>query len=386
MPHPKRSGGRAAAPDRETRGTAAPETGQPARNRPNTVLDVARLAGVSPAAVSRAFTKGASISPEKRQAVIEAARKLNYRPNLLARSLITGRSRIVGMVLHHLDNHFYPGILEELSIALSAHGYRMLLFFIDTAEGDFDPIIEEMLRFRVEAVIMGSATLSDHSAEACHAAGVATLLMNHKTDSDRVSSVTGNNWQASAEIAAFLVAGGHKRLALVAGRGDTSASRDRQDGFLTHLREIGFHPPRLAAGYYSPEITQAVARDLLSAKDRPDAVFCCNDQMAYAFIGVARHEFGLTLGENISVVGFDDAPISSWPDFDLTTYSQPVKDIVGNTVKALLTILEDPDRRVVRATHQGQLIVRSSARLPAEGVTMVNGQRTWRRAHAAGSG
>lgn len=364
---------------RDKRSAAARETGQPPRNRPNTIIDVSRLAGVSPAAVSRAFAKEASISPEKRQAVIEAARKLNYRPNLLARSLITGRSLIIGIVLHHLDNHFYPGILEQLSIALSAHGYRLLLFFIDPAKGDFDPIIEDLLRFRVEAVIMGSVILSDRSAEACHTAGVAALLLNHKTDSNRVSSVTGNNWQASAEIAAFLVAGGHRRLAVVAGRGDTSASRDREDGFVSHLREIGFRPPQRVVGNYSPETTQAAARKMLSARNRPDAVFCCNDQMAYAFIGVARHEFGLTIGRDISVVGFDDAPISSWPDFDLTTYSQPVKDIVANAVGTLLTILDDPDRRVVRATHEGKLIVRSSARIPPEGIIEVNGERTWRR-------
>jgi len=342
------------------------------------VLDVARLAGVSPAAVSRAFTDGASISPEKRQAVIEAARSLDYRPNFLARSLITGRSKIIGMVVTHLDNLFYPTIIQELSIALGLRGYRMLLFVADVSK-DFEHIIEELLRYQVEAVIMGSITLSDRSAEACHAAGVAALLMNHKTDNDHVSCVTGDNWASAQTIAAFLIAGGHRSFGIVAGLGNTSASRDREHGYTSYLRDHGFGAPARVCGYYALDATRTAARALLSAPDRPEAVFCGNDQMALAFIGVARHEFGLVLGRDISVVGFDDAPIASWPDFDLTTFSQPVDQIVKATLEALEAMLEQPHRPVIRATNTGELIVRSSARLPIEGLIERDGRTIWRR-------
>ena len=348
------------------------------RNRPNTVLDVARLAGVSPSAVSRAFMDGASISPEKRQAVIEAARSLGYRPNLLARSLITGRSKIIGMVVTHFDNMFYPLIIQELSIALGLHGYRVLLFITDVSK-DFEQIVEELLRYQVEAVIMGSITLSDRSAESCHAAGVAALLLNHKTDSDHISSVTGDNWNSAQTIAAFLVAGGHRSFAVVAGLGNTSASRDREDGFSSYLRQQGFTSPARAVGYYSFEGSRAAARELLSARQQPEAVFCGNDQMAFAFIGVARHEFGLEIGKDISVVGFDDAPIAAWPDFSLTTFSQPVDEIVRKTVDALVAMLEDPHRPVIRAVTLGELVVRTSARIPRSGLIELNGRTIWRR-------
>jgi len=347
------------------------------RVRANTVIDVARLAGVSPAAVSRAFTPGASISPEKRQAVLEAARQLRYRPNLLARSLITGRSNIIGIVLTHFDNQFYPALVQELSVALGALGYRTLLFMADISK-DPELVIEELLRHRVDAVILGSIILSDRSAEACRSAGVPTLLLNHKTDSLYVSSVTSDNWRSARVVAAFLLAGGHKSFGIVAGLGNTSASRDRESGFLSYLREQQVAEPARSVGYYSYEGTRAAARELLSAKSRPEAVFCGNDQMAFAFIGVARHEFGLTVGKDISVVGFDDAPIASWPDFNLTTYSQPIPLIVARTADALQSMLENPDQAPIHAVIAGDLIVRGSARVPRSGLMEADGRLIWR--------
>ncbi len=341
------------------------------------MIDVAQLAGVSPAAVSRAFTPGASISQHKRQAVLEAAKILRYRPNLLARSLITGRSRIIGIVLTHFDNQFYPALIQELSIALGASGYRTLLFMTDISK-DPESVIEELLRYQVDAVILGSVALSDRSAEACRSAGVPTLLINHKTDSLYISSITSDNFHAARVVAAFLVAGGHKSFGMVAGLGNTSASRDRESGFFSYLREQKMPEPARAVGYYSYEGARSAARQLLSAKDRPEAVFCGNDHMALAFIGVARHEYGLTIGQDISVVGFDDAPIAAWPDFSLTTYSQPVAMIVSETVGALQSMLENLDQAPIRAVIHGELIVRGSARTPRTGIMEVNGQLIWR--------
>jgi len=347
------------------------------RTRANTVIDVARAAGVSPAAVSRAFQPGSSISPEKRQAVLDAARALQYRPNLLARSLITGRSGIVAIVLTHFDNQFYPALVQELSIALGSVGYRTLLFMADISR-DPEMVVEELLRHQVDAVILGSVILSDRSAETCRSAGVPTLLLNHKTDSLYVSSVTSDNWRGSRVVAAFLLAGGHQSFGIIAGLGETSASRDRQNGFLAYLHENGVTEVAQLRGYYSYEGTRTAARQLLSSPTRPEAVFCGNDHMATAFIGVARYEFGLAIGNDISVVGFDDAPIAAWPDFNLTTFSQPIPQIVARTVATLQSMLANPDQPAMREIITGELIVRGSARVPRTGLMELGGRLIWR--------
>jgi len=125
---------------------------------------VARLAGVSQSAVSRAFTHGASISRATKERVVEAADKLGYRPNYVARSLATDQTRVIGLAVGYLENQFYPLLLQELSRAFGALGYRLLLFNTGPS-GESDPLIEDVLRYRVDALLVASAMLSSHLAE-----------------------------------------------------------------------------------------------------------------------------------------------------------------------------------------------------------------------------
>src|ERR1700712_205024 len=125
--------------------------------RPVTAHDVARLAGVSQSAVSRTFTKGASVSPDTRRKVEEAAANLGYRPNLLARSLITRRSRLIGVAIPGMANPFYARVLESLSAAFEQLGYRILLFSMANNE-DSDPVLEEILRYQIDGLVLVSAS------------------------------------------------------------------------------------------------------------------------------------------------------------------------------------------------------------------------------------
>ena len=348
------------------------------RQQPVTAGDVAKMAGVSRSAVSRTFTEGASVSPATREVVTAAAQALGYRPNLIARSLITGRSNIIGFILTHFDNQFYPPLLQDLSIRLGAEGYRLLLFVIDIA-ADFGPVLDEVLRHRVEALIMASVTLSGRRAQACRDAGLPVLLLNHRTSSEDFSTVTGDNVSGARAVADFLAAGEHRSFAVVTGLDHSAASRDRKDAFQGRLAELGLPAPRLLAGDYQPERARAAARELLSQPQRPDAIFCCNDHMALAVMGVAREEFGLTVGRDISIVGFDDAPIGAWPEYRLTTYSQPIASLVDSTARILHQMLAGEDEAPIHEIVSGDLIVRASARLPTSGLVLRDdGQQVWR--------
>ena len=123
-----------------------------------TAFDVARLAEVSQSAVSRAFTPDAAIADSTRQKILEAAKKLGYRPNAIARSLITNRSRIIGVVVSYFDNQFYPLVLELLSKELQLRGYHLLLFCTDS--GDADNLMLEILQYQVDGIVMASTTFS----------------------------------------------------------------------------------------------------------------------------------------------------------------------------------------------------------------------------------
>jgi DNA-binding LacI/PurR family transcriptional regulator len=338
-----------------------------ASSRPVTAHEVARLAGVSQSAVSRAFTPGASIGRDTRLRVEQAAAQLGYRPNLIARSLITRRSTIIGVAVAYLENPFYPAVLEALSNALEAAGYRVLLFTARPGE-NADPILEEVLRYRVDALVLASASLSSHFADECRQAGVPVVLLNRRTESDGVSTVTGDNQQGAGVIARFLVAGGHRRCAFLAGLENASTSREREAGFTEALAASGQPAPLREVGQYDFDAAILAVRRLLSRNDRPDAIFCANDHMALAAINVARAEFSLDVGRELSIIGFDDAVPSGWPLFALTTYAQPVKPMVERVVAILRRHLAEPEVAAMREVMPGALVVRASARLPPAGI------------------
>ena len=332
-----------------------------ARPRHVTAQDVARRAGVSQSAVSRAFTPGASISPELRERIRSAAATLGYRPNAIARSLITARSRIVGIVAAYLRNHFYPDVLDALSRALQARGYQIMLFTADLNE-TADQVLDGLLRYRVDAVVLASTTLSSSLAEECRAAGIPVLLFNRMSDVASVSAVTGENRRGGRMVGELLAACGHNRIAYIAGIDDSSTSRDRERGFVEGLAAGGARLFAREAGLYRFDGAADAARRLFSRPDRPDAVFAANDHMAIAAMGVATAEFGLRIPEDVAFVGFDDVEAARWPAYSLTTFSQPISPMVSAVVDLLLSLVEEPDSTPRHIVVTGELIERGSTR------------------------
>ncbi|WP_270933624.1 LacI family DNA-binding transcriptional regulator [Falsiroseomonas oryzae] len=346
-------------------------------HRHATASDVARLAGVSQSAVSRAFTPGASIARETRARVEDAARELGYRPNAIARSLTTRRSRIIGVAAAYLQNHFYPEVMEALSRGLHARGYHLLLFTPDAGR-DADPQLQEVLSWRVDGLILASTTVSSALASECRAAGIPVLLFNRTSLGTDVSSVTGENLRGGRLIAEFLVAGGHRRLAFLAGIEASSTSRDRERGFAGWLVEHDLPPPLREVGLYDFDAACAAARRLLARPDRPDAIFCGNDHMAIAVAEVARHEFGLRIPRDLSLVGFDDTAPARWPSFSLTSFAQPLQPMVDAAVALICEMIENPAAPTRHEVVHGELVVRGSARIPPEGCVSLGDRLVWR--------
>lgn len=344
--------------------------------RPPTAHDVARRAGVSQSAVSRAFTPGASVAPDTRARIEAAARDLGYRPNAIARSLITRRSRVVAVVAAYLRNHFYPDVLESLSRQLQGLGYHVLLFTADIHQ-PADPVLDEIIQYRVDAVVLASTTLSSKLAGECRAAGIPVLLFNRTTRAAEVASVTGENIRGGHLIAEFLVACGHERIAFVAGIENSSTSLERERGFLGGLGVHGRRPHAREVGHYRFDGAADAARRLFALPSRPDAIFCGNDHMALAITEVARHEFGLNVPGDVALVGFDDVGPATWPSFSLTSFSQPVEPMVERMVEILMEMIETPDAPLRRETVAGELVVRGSTRVPPGCVTRDDGRLVW---------
>ena len=330
----------------------------PKRHRA-TIEDVARIAGVSKSAVSRAFTDGASISAKMRIRVEAAAAQLGYRPNLVARSLTTRRSAIVGVAMSYMDQLHAP-LLQCLSERLTEEGLRLLLFRANT-RAIADRELETLLSYHVDALILTSVKPSDDFTQRCEREGVPLVLINPTNDANHISTVTGDDHGGGRRVGSHLVQGGHSNIAFMAGWDTAPTSRLREAGFRSALEDAGLESTMRDMGDYTFEGGILAARRLLSGPKMPDAIFCANDSMACATIDVARREFGLTVGRDISIAGFDHEQMSAWPGFDLTTYTLPIPSMVNRTIDLLQQLWRDPSDQA-KVIVPGELVVRSSTR------------------------
>ena len=328
-----------------------------------TSLEVARLAGVSQSAVSRVFTPGASASKKTVEKVRKAAKELGYRPNVLARAVVSGKSRIIGLVVAYLNNQFYPEALEKLTNSLQERGYHVLIFMASHQAGNIDNVVEEILDFQVDGIIAASVALSSDLSDRCRSAGVPMVLFNRAQDDTAMSSVTSDNVAGGRKAAEFLLAGGHQKIGYIAGWEGASTQRDREAGFVAALQEAGvtLHA-REIGNFVAEEARQATLK--MFDSDAPDAVFVANDHMAISVMDTLRFELGLNVPGDVSVIGYDDVAVASWPAYNLTTIRQPANRMVAETVDILLSKIEDPDVSPRRVEIDGPLIVRGSARIP----------------------
>ena len=329
-----------------------------------TSAEVARLAGVSQSAVSRVFTPGASVSAKTMEKVRAAAEELGYRPNVFARSLITGRTRIIGLVVAYLENQFYPMALELLSRALQARGYHILVFMAENSTERVAQVMSELLDYQVDGIITASVAMSNDLTTRCDGAGIPVVMFNRGQDDARLSEVTSDNVNGARRAAEFLIKGGHKRIAHVMGWQGSSTGRDRAEGFKQAMQAAGLQPFAMVDGTYSREKAAAVTRELCQGPERPDAIFVGNDHMAFAVMDTLRHELGLRVPQDVSVVGYDDVPMAAWPAYGLTTIRQPVNRMVEATVAALLNQIEGGSSAPTKVKINGPLMVRTSARIP----------------------
>lgn len=333
-----------------------------------TSVDVARRAGVSQSAVSRFFTPGSSVSKKMAEKIRLAADELGYRPNILARSLITGRSQIIGLVVAYLENYFYPEVVERLSKTLQVEGYHVLVFISSLTSDNTEQIMQEIFDYQVDGIVLASVSMSSELAARCHAAGVPVVLFNRKQDDDRLSAVTSDNHAGGQILADHLVALGHRRIGYVAGFEGASTQRDREKGFREGLQRHGFDLAAREVGNFKYEEAQAAARRMFDVARPPEAVFVCNDHMAFAVMDVLRFELGMRIPQDVSVVGFDDVPPARWPAYNLTTFRQSVDDMVAETVAILLDSINLKKTAPRQIVLEGELVVRGSSRLKAETV------------------
>jgi len=254
---------------------------------------------------------------------------------------------------------------------------RHILLFTTSMDATAETELERVLSYQVDALILTATTATLELTLHCQKNGIPIVQINRESNLPGISTVRGENQRAAEQIAAFLVAGGHQRFAFIGGTTGSSVSQTRQKAFARHLNSLGFNEVAVAFGDYTFEGAAAAARELLSAKPAPDAIFCASDYMAFAALDVAKREFLLRVPENLSIVGIDDVPEAGHSGYDLTTYSQPAAAMAEEAIRIIDSQTAKPGRRAQRREVRGQLILRGSARLPKAGVLTKDGKKIW---------
>lgn len=303
----------------------------PEKGRRITATEVAQVAGVSIAAVSRAFRADGPISQDKRQRVFAAARDLGYL-SPLARHDLARSARSVALVSGELANPFYPYLIDRLSAALNDSGRQLVLYSVRPG-GNVDEMIARATMIGAEALVISSATMNSALADSCRQLGLPVIHLNRVQADPRMTAVTSDNYQGGQLVAARFLARMRRRICVISGPRNTSTQIERMSGFRDGLAAGGQRILSVLPGGYAYDGAHAAALTMFRNL-RPDAVFCMNDIMALATLDAAR-SLGLRAPEDFHLIGFDDIPMAAWPGNALTTVRQPVESMIRATLELI---------------------------------------------------
>ena len=297
-----------------------------------------------------------------RNRVLSAANKLGYRPNAIARGLITQRSNMVAVVISRLTNLYYPEVLVQLTQRFSEHGVLVLLFALEH-EGDTGKVLEQMLQFRVDGILT-AAIFTPEQLKIVDNAHIPLVFYNRTLKDQLVSSVRCDQEEGERWLVNELVNAGHKTFGIVAGPPDSVVSIERKTAALEELSRMGITDITTVSGDFGYETGRECFTKLVQKRGSPpDAVIAANDAMAIGCIDEAREGHGLIVPDDISVVGFDGVGPARFAAYDLVTVRQPVQRMTQSAASMLIERIENPELSTEKRSFSGTLIRGSSARL-----------------------
>lgn len=322
-------------------------------------LDVAKLAGVSQSTVSRVFSSTGKVSPETRDEILKIAKEIGYKPNAIARSLISSKTNIIGIVMANSSSPFYSCILKNFTNKLQKMGKQVLLFNV-SINNEMEEILTSLYQYRVDGLIVTCASITSDVVDECLRNEIPVVLFNRYVPTAFASAVCCDNVEAGREIANYLLDNGRKKFAYISGNGNASTNIDRLQGFKNRLYERGIYDLILEYGDYSYKAGREAAMRLMNLEITPDCIFCANDNMAIGAMDMIRYELNYNIPKDVAIVGFDDIPASQYPSYMLTTYRQPIEKMVNVTVELLEKRLENIYVEPILKLIPGKLIERQS--------------------------
>ncbi len=333
-----------------------------------TLRDVARVAGVHPATVSRALNEEtrALVNEETARRVLRAAEKLGYRPNPIARGLKTNRSYTIGVLIPDLTNPLFPPIVRGIEDRLRTEGWTLVIANTDNDDAKERSLIEAMSARRVDGLILATARRDHPLIDEIVAAGMPVVLVNRTTDDATVPSVIGDDHSGIGQAVRHLVALGHTAIAHVGGTQGVSTGLNRYHAFVSWMQSEGLEPdPRriVFATWFQEELGAAAFEELFSRDVDFSAVVCGNDLIALGGYDVLR-ERGLDVPGDVSIVGYNDIPFADKFNPPMTSVRIPHYHIGFKAADILIEAIEKPGAHPADVRLKPELVVRGSTAPP----------------------
>ncbi len=339
------------------------------RIRPPTLVDIARAAGVAPMTASRAINASGYVSEDAKDRVLKAARTLNYRPNILARSLKRQRSHVIGIMLPDIANPFSAELVNGIHPVFQAAGYSMFLATAGRSVEQERAGLHAFVDHRVDGLLIATrgTQLGDEAIVEITRQGVPVVTVGRPIADCDVDRVTADHWRGAYDVITHLISLGHKRIGFIGVSAADGPHLRRYQGYASALRDHGITlreelvvGPAEGPGYASVEDGYEGMERLVRLAKRPTAVFARND---YAAMGALRgaHDLGLSIPGDVAIAGFDNLPLARYTTPPLTTVEQPITEQGKRAAEFLIDRIEKRVKEQRRDVTLGcRLIVRES--------------------------
>ena len=329
-----------------------------------TLVDIAKQAGVSRSTASRVVNDDPNVNENVRKRVQEVIEATGYHPHAAARSLASRRSWMIGLVLPRTVSTFFtdpyfPRLTQGVAQACNQHNYTLGLFLVGTIDDEKHLFPRISRKGLLDGILLQTGRMGDKLIDRLVNSDIPMVVVGRPFKDNGVSYIDVDNVKATYQAVDHLIQLGYKRIGTITGLMNSTAGIDRKEGYLRVISEHGLEMDErlIAEGDFSEQSGYKAMEKLLPAK--PDAVFAASDTMAIGAIRFAR-EMGLRVPEDLAVIGFDDLPIASLSDFQLTTVRQPIVQFGAKAVETLIDLIENgikPSRRIIMDT---ELIIRDS--------------------------
>ncbi|PAB60285.1 LacI family DNA-binding transcriptional regulator [Anaeromicrobium sediminis] len=325
------------------------------------IKDVAKMAEVSVATVSRVLNKNTNVKEETEKRVLDAIEKTGYKPNAIARSLKVKNTRTIGIMIPDISSNFFPEVVRGIEDVANEFNYNIILCNTDLDREKESKYLDILVEKQVDGIIYMSNTFTDQLAEKVKKMGIEIVLIS--TDYKDLPSITIDNVKASKDAVDYLIEKGYENIALIGGQmTDPNAGLPRYNGYINAMSHAGktINKDFIVEGNYKFESGYTGMKKLLELEKKPDAVFTVSDEMAVGIIRAVL-ESGYKVPKDMAVIGFDNTNMAKMTYPSLTTLSQPLYEMGAVGMRLLTKLLNKEEVENHKIVLEHELIKRESA-------------------------